>query len=178
MQIPLTRLVPSRLAVVAWIAAISAVPAPAMAQSLDVVTRWNRIMLDAVVTPGANPPTIFVHRPMAIVAVAMFDAANSFDRIYRPYATLVNPAPGASRDAAVALADQLVDDRAMRGEPRQRARLVDAHEAAVAFHVRAQNGGELALHGTLIHGYEFYRVGTSASRSRARSPRRYAHPIA
>ena len=40
-------------------------------------------------------PTVFVHRPMAIVSVAMFDAANSFDRVYRPVATLVNPAPGA-----------------------------------------------------------------------------------
>lgn len=68
-------------------------------------------MLDAVVVPGANPATVFVHRPMAIVSVAMFDAANSFDRTYRPYATLVNPAPGASRDAAVAQAahDTLVE---------------------------------------------------------------------
>jgi hypothetical protein len=84
--------------------AVSACAAQAAAQSLDTVVRWNRIMLDAVVTPGANPPTVFVHRPMAIVSIAMFDAANSFDRIYRPYATLVNPAPGASRDAAVAQA--------------------------------------------------------------------------
>ena len=90
----------------AWLAviAISSVPAIASAQSLDVVIRWNRIMLDAVVTPGANPPTVFVHRPMAIVAVAMFDAANAFDRIYRPYGTLVTAASGASRDAAVAQA--------------------------------------------------------------------------
>jgi hypothetical protein len=92
--------------ILAWLvaAAISAVPAMATAQSLDVVIRWNRIMLDAVVVPGANPPTVFVHRPMAIVAVAMFDAANSFDRAYRPYATVVNAPPGASRDAAVAQA--------------------------------------------------------------------------
>ena len=74
------------------------------AQSLDVVIRWNRILLDGVVTPGANPPTVFVHRPMAIVSIAMFDAANSFDRTYRPYATLVNQPAGASRDAAVAQA--------------------------------------------------------------------------
>jgi hypothetical protein len=83
---------------------MSAFSATATAQSLDVVIRWNRIMLDAVVVPGANPPTVFVHRPMAIVSVAMFDAANSFDRVYRSYATVVNPAPGASRDAAVAQA--------------------------------------------------------------------------
>lgn len=84
--------------------AISAIAADATAQSLDTVIRWNRIMLDAVVTPGANPATVFVHRPMTIVAVAMFDAANSFSRAYRPYATIVNPPPGASADAAVAQA--------------------------------------------------------------------------
>ena len=77
---------------------------PAAAQSLDVVLRWNRIMQDAVVTPGANPATIFVHRPMAIVSIAMFDAANSFTRTYMPYAGIANPAPGAAADAAVAQA--------------------------------------------------------------------------
>jgi hypothetical protein len=94
-----------RLTVLVCLAtAVSAFPTAAIAQSPDVVIRWNRIMLDAVVVPGANPPTVFVHRPMAIVSVAMFDAANSFDRTYRPYATAVNPAPGGSRDAAVAQA--------------------------------------------------------------------------
>jgi hypothetical protein len=76
----------------------------AHAQTAAVVLKWNGILLDAVVAPGANPPTVFVHRPMAIVSVAVFDAANSFDRIYQPYATLVDPAPGASRDVAVAQA--------------------------------------------------------------------------
>ena len=87
----------ARRSILIWLfaAAISAVPAMATAQSLDVVIRWNRIMLDAVVTPGANPPTVFVHRPMAIVAVAMFDAANSFDRVFRPYVTLVIVPAGA-----------------------------------------------------------------------------------
>lgn len=95
-----------RLSILVCVAtvAMSAFAATASAQSLDVVIRWNRIMLDAVVVPGANPPTVFVHRPMAIVSVAMFDAANSFGRAYHPYATLVNPAPGASPDAAVAQA--------------------------------------------------------------------------
>ena len=89
-----------------WLAlgALVALPVNAAAQSLDAVVRWNRVLLDAIVVPGANPSTVFVHRPMAIVSVAVFDAANSFDRLYRPYATLENPAPGASRDAAVAQA--------------------------------------------------------------------------
>ena len=98
--IALTKTLAAALALVI----MSAFPGSAGAQSLDTVIRWNRILLDAVVVPGANPPTVFVHRPMAIVSVAMFDAANSFDRVYRPYATLVIPAPGASRDAAVAQA--------------------------------------------------------------------------
>jgi len=100
------RSITTRLTVLTGLAAVlmSAFSTTASAQSLDVVIRWNRIMLDAVVVPGANPPTVFVHRPMAIVSVAMFDAANSFDRVYRPYATLVNPPSGASRDAAVAQA--------------------------------------------------------------------------
>ena len=84
--------------------ALAAAPMPTAAQSLDTVVQWNRVMLEAVVTPGANPATVFVHRPMAIVSVAMFDAANSFDRTYRPYAVMVTPAPGASRDVAVAQA--------------------------------------------------------------------------
>ncbi len=84
--------------------AATAIPTTANAQSLDTVVRWNRVMLDAVVTPGANPATIFVHRPMAIVSVAMFDAANSFDHAYLPYATIAAAAPGASRDVAVAQA--------------------------------------------------------------------------
>ena len=106
-----------------WLAAL---PVAARAQSLDTVVTWNRIMLDAVVAPGANPPTVFVHRPMAIVSIAVFDAANSFDRLYQPYATSVDPAPGASRDAAVAQAahDTLVGaaaqpTRYLRRRPRR-----------------------------------------------------------
>ncbi len=76
----------------------------AQAQSFDTVERWNRVMREAVVTPGANPATIFVHRPMAIVAVAMFDAANSFDRAYHPAVAFGEITSGASRDAAVAQA--------------------------------------------------------------------------
>ena len=94
----------TRRLILLMLTTVTTMPMPVEAQSLDTVVRWNRVMLDGVVAPGANPPTVFVHRPMAIVSVAMFDAANSFDHIYRPYATVVAPAPGASRDAAVAQA--------------------------------------------------------------------------
>ena len=86
------------------VASIIASGATAQAQSFDMVERWNRVMRDAVVTAGANPATVFVHRPMAIVSVAMFDAANSFDRVYQPAVTFVQTSPTASRDAAVAQA--------------------------------------------------------------------------
>lgn len=81
-----------------------AVAPPAHAQRLETVITWNRLMQDAVVTPGANPPTVFVHRPMTIVSIAMFDAANAFERRYRPAAALVAVEEGASVDAAVAQA--------------------------------------------------------------------------
>lgn len=87
----------------AAIAAVACATA-AQAQSFDMVERWNRVMRDAVVAPGANPATVFVHRPMAIVSVAMFDAANSFDRAYDPAVAFGDITAGASRDAAVAQA--------------------------------------------------------------------------
>jgi hypothetical protein len=92
-----------RVAVAVTAACLAFAPC-AHAQRLETVLRWNLLMQEAVVTPGANPPTVFVHRPMAIVSVAMFDAANSFERQYHDYATHVTPGRGASVDAAVAYA--------------------------------------------------------------------------
>jgi hypothetical protein len=83
---------------------LAAWPQPAHAQSVDTVAQWNRIMLTALGVPGANPSTVFVTRPLACVSAAVFDAANSFDRIYQPYTAWFEAASGASRDAAVAQA--------------------------------------------------------------------------
>ena len=77
---------------------------PAGAQSVDMVIQWNRVLVTGIVTPGANPATVFATRPLAIVSAAVFDAANSFDRLYQPYTTWVDVPAGASRDAAVAQA--------------------------------------------------------------------------
>jgi len=92
------------------IAVLLGLPQPASAQSAETIVQWNRILLATLVTPGAQPPTVFVTRPAAIVSVAVFDAVNSFDRLYLPYATQVNVPAGASRDAAAAQAahDSLV----------------------------------------------------------------------
>ena len=78
---------------------------PAFAQgSADVVLEWNRILNTALQTPGAHPATIFVTRTAAMVQIAVFDALNSIDPVYKPYVTAVNVPQGASRDAAAAQA--------------------------------------------------------------------------
>lgn len=83
---------------------VLALPSMSHAQQLETVLTWNQVTTTALVVPGANPATVFVSRPLAIVGVAMFDAANSFERRYHAYAAAVTPAPGASPDAAVAQA--------------------------------------------------------------------------
>ena len=72
-------------------------PPGARAQNVETVIQWNRTMFTALGVPGANPPTVFATRPLAIVSAAVFDAANSFDRVYHPYTTWSDAAAGASR---------------------------------------------------------------------------------
>lgn len=108
---------------------IAALPLAAAAQSLDTVVTWNRQMLTSIHTPGANPATVFQTRPLAIVSVAVFDAVNSFDRLYRPYVTLVTVPSGASRDAAVA---QAAHDALVALLPTQKAALDAALAASLA----------------------------------------------
>lgn len=79
-------------------------PQRALAQSADTVLEWNRILVATLGTPGALEPTVFFTRPLALMHVAVFDAINSFDRVYTPYVGFVDVPAGASRDAAVAQA--------------------------------------------------------------------------
>ena len=79
------------------VSALSVSAAPAAAQRLETVIDWNRVTLAALAVPGANPSTVFVTRPLAMVSVAVFDAANAFDGGYHPYA-----APPSSRRRRVA----------------------------------------------------------------------------
>ncbi len=79
-------------------------PAHASAQAAEVVIDWNRIMLAAAATPGALPPTVFFTYPGAITHAAVFDALNSIDHLYTPFAARVRAEPGASREAAAAQA--------------------------------------------------------------------------
>ena len=62
----------------------------ARAQSPETILEWNRILLTTLATPGATQPTVFFTRGPALMHVAIFDALNSFDRIYTPYLDYVD----------------------------------------------------------------------------------------
>jgi PAP2 superfamily len=77
------------------------VPASAMCQ--NVAADWNAIGLTTIVTVGKKPPSssaIF----FAYETVAMYDAANSIQRRYKPFAVSVDAPKRASVDAAVVAA--------------------------------------------------------------------------
>jgi hypothetical protein len=95
-------------------------PQAAPAQDAEVVIEWNRILQVTVATPGAIPPTVFSTRPYSMVQIAVFDALNSIDYLYTPYAARVNAAPNASRSAAAA---QAAHDVLVALAPSQRAAL-------------------------------------------------------
>lgn len=157
---PFTR---SLSAVALAMATVLGLAPSARAQSSATIVQWNRVVFTALNAPGANPPTVFLTRPLAMVSVAVFDAVNSFDRRYQPYTAWVDVAPGASRDAAAAQAahDTLVAlmpsqsaafDAALAtslaGIPDQAARdgaAVGAAAAAATLERRAGDGWERPL---------------------------------
>jgi hypothetical protein len=88
-----------RLALVAVTVAVLAAPAAATA---DVVTDWNRTMVDALEIAKTPPPPSM--RVGAIVQSAVFDAVNGIARRYTPVHVPPAAPLGASRVAAVAAA--------------------------------------------------------------------------
>jgi hypothetical protein len=121
---------------------------PSVAQDAEIVVEWNRILQMTVITPGALPPTVFVSRPYALMHAAVFDALNSIDRGYVPFAVEVGAAAGASRGAAAA---QAAHDVLAEMFPNQRA----IFDAALATHL-ARFPGEA--------GREGARVGAETAR--------------
>lgn len=77
--------------------------ANAVAQE-DAILQWNRVLMETVLTPGQQPPTIMPVRSYAMMHAAMFDAVNSIEGSHRPYLTDVPGSPNASIDAAAAQA--------------------------------------------------------------------------
>src|SRR5690349_4730845 len=79
----------------------------AVAPSVNPVVQWNRILLQIVRTPGAQPATVHPTRSFAILHAAIYDAVNSIDRTYTPYVVRLRGAGAprsASQDAAAAAA--------------------------------------------------------------------------
>ena len=68
----------------------------------DVVTQWNEKAIASATAGGQNP--LVVSRTVAIVHTAMFDAVNSIENRYIPYAVRVSARPGSSAAAAAATA--------------------------------------------------------------------------
>ncbi len=83
---------------------MAAYPGRAAAQEAEVVIEWNRILQATIGTAGALEPTVFFTRPYTMMHIAVFDALNSIDPLYTPYATQVDRSPNASREAAAAQA--------------------------------------------------------------------------
>lgn len=75
------------------------------AQSANVIVQWNKVLLEIVRTPGAQPATVHPTRSFAIMHAAIYDAVNAIDGTHQPYLVrLVNISPYASQDAAGASA--------------------------------------------------------------------------
>ena len=67
--------------------------------SADEVTDWNKILLQALITPPAVAAPL-AQRSAAIVQAAVFDAVNGIERRYTPIHVLPAAPPGASQRAA------------------------------------------------------------------------------
>jgi hypothetical protein len=73
------------------------------ASASNAVTDWHTNMESAVVATGKKSPTVaFVY--FAYADVAMYDAVNSIDRRFQPFAVQVYAPRSASRDAAASVA--------------------------------------------------------------------------
>ena len=87
-------------------ALVAAMGLAAPAVRADVVTDWN----DRAVAAGytARIPPDMHSRNMAMVQLAVFEALNSIEPRYTPYRTRLHAEPGASREAAAAVAAHYV----------------------------------------------------------------------
>jgi hypothetical protein len=73
------------------------------ARAENAVTDWHTNMESAVVVTGLKSPTVACGY-FAYADVAMYDAVNSIDRRFQPFAVRVYAPRGASKDAAASVA--------------------------------------------------------------------------
>jgi hypothetical protein len=74
---------------------------PFAAASANVVTDWDEMAV-TFIQPRMVPPVAY--RAMAIMHIAMFDAVNTIEPVYRPYQAHLPAPPDTSKDAAAAAA--------------------------------------------------------------------------
>jgi hypothetical protein len=74
---------------------------PFAAASANVVTDWDEMAV-TFIQPRMVPPVAY--RAMAIMHIAMFDAVNTIEPVYRPYQAQLPAPPDTSKDAAAAAA--------------------------------------------------------------------------
>jgi uncharacterized protein (TIGR03382 family) len=74
--------------------------------SANVITDWNQIALGVIRSNNTPPP--MAARNLAIMHTAMYDAVNSLDQRYTPYASLFSGPSYASREAAAIMAAETV----------------------------------------------------------------------
>ena len=85
----------------AWLLLAACLMSPLAAASANVVTDWDEKAV-AFIQPRMVPPVAY--RAMAIMHIAMFDAVNSIEPLYRPYQAQLPATPDTSKDAAAAAA--------------------------------------------------------------------------
>src|SRR6185503_2723870 len=115
--------------------------ASSMVAAADVITDWDERAVAAGYTARQGPPPH--SRIVAMVHLAMFEAANSIDVRYRPYRARLPAEPGASREAAAASAAHYVLVRIYPDQSKEMDKALQASLSAVADERARQNGVRL-----------------------------------
>ncbi len=89
----------------AWLLLAACLMTPITTASANVVTDWDEKAV-AFIQPRMVPPVAY--RAMAIMHIAMFDAVNSIEPVYRPYYAQLPATRETSKEAAAAAAAGLV----------------------------------------------------------------------
>ena len=89
----------------AWLLLAAFLTSPVSAASANVIADWDEKAV-AFVQPRMVPPVAY--RAMAIMHIAMFDAVNSIEPVYRPYYAQLPAARETSKEAAAAAAAGMV----------------------------------------------------------------------
>src|SRR5690349_16264602 len=88
--------------------AAQAIAAPTAAVTANPVIQWNQALLGILNTPGAQPPTIHATRSLALLHAAIYDAVDSIDHTFAPYAISIKAPRRADATAAAAAAGYTV----------------------------------------------------------------------